>query len=79
MVGLPGQRQVDEPQHVDGVADFMLLGRGLSPAVRRGGGGIHVADDDCGGEHGHLAVCLGQGLEEGFCGVAEGGVGVVHI
>ena len=39
----------------------------------------HVADDDCGGEHGHLAVCLGQGLEEGFRGFAEGDVGVDDV
>ena len=64
-------RQVDEPPHFDGVTDCMLLGRGLSPSVCRGGGVVHVADDGCGGEHGHLAVCLGQGLEEGFCGVAN--------
>ena len=72
-------RQVDEPQHFDGVADCMVLGRGLSPSVRRGGSGVHVADDDCGGEHGHLAVCLGQGLEEGFRDVAEGDVGVDDV
>ena len=60
--------QVYEPQHFDGVADCLVLGCGLFPSVRWGGGGVHVADDDCGGEHGHLAVCLGQGLEEGFCG-----------
>ena len=72
-------RQVHEPQHFDGVADCMVLGCGLSPPVRRGGGGVHVADDDCGGEHGHLAVCLGQGLEEGFRGVAEGDVGVDDV
>ena len=60
----------------DGVADCMVLGCGLPPSVRRGGGGVHVTDDDCGGEHGHLALCLGQGLEEGFCGVAQGDVGV---
>ena len=41
--------------------------------------GVHVADDDCGGEHGHLAVCLGQGLKEGFRGVAEGDVGVDDV
>ena len=72
-------RQVHEPQHFDGVADCMVLGCGLSPSVRRGGGGVHVANDDCGGEHGHLAVCLGQGLEEGFRGVAEGDVGVDDV
>ena len=72
-------RQVHEPQHFDGVADRMVLGCGLSPSVRRGGGGVHVADDDCRGEHGHLAVCLGQGLEERFCGVAEGDVGVDDV
>ena len=63
--------QVDEPQPVDGVADCVVLECGLRPAVRRAGGGVHVADDD-GGEHGYLAVCLGQGLQEGFCCVAEG-------
>ena len=72
-------RQVHEPQHIDGVADCTVLGCGLSPSVRRAGGGVHVADDDCGGEHGHLAVCLGQGLEEGFRGVAEGDVGVDDV
>ena len=69
-------RQIHEPQHFDGVADCMVLGCGLSPSVRRSGGRVHVADDDCGGEHGHLAVCLGQGLEEGFRGVAKEDVGV---
>ena len=29
-----------------------------------------------GGEHGHLRICVGQGLEEGFRCVAEGDVGV---
>ena len=72
-------RQVHEPQHFHGVADCMLLGCGLSPLVSRGGGGVHVADDDCGGKHGHLAVCLGQGLEEGFGGVAEGDLGVDDV
>ena len=71
--------QVHEPQHFDGVADCLVLGCGLSPSVRWGGGGVHVADDDCGGEHGHLAVCLGQGLEEGFRGFAEGDVGVDDV
>ena len=66
-------------QQLDGVADCMVLGCGLSPSVRRGGGAVHVADDDCGGEHGHLAVCLGKGLEEGFYGVAEGDVGVDDV
>ena len=32
-----------------------------------------------GGEHGHLAVCFGEGLEEGFRGVAEGDVGVADV
>ena len=72
-------RQVHEPQHIDGVADCMVLGCGLSPSVLRGGGGVHVADDNCGGEHGHLAVCLGQGLEEGIRGVTEGDVGVDDV
>ena len=72
-------RQVDKPQHLDGVADCMVLLCGLSPSVRRGGGVVHVADDDCGGEYGHLAVCLRQGLEEGFRGVAEGDVGVDDV
>ena len=71
--------QVHEPQHFDGVADCSVLGCDLSPSVRWGGGGVHVADDDCGGEHGHLAVCLGQGLEEGFRGFAEGDVGVDDV
>ena len=72
-------RQVHEPQHFDGFTDCMVLGRGLSPSVRRGGGSVHVADDDYGGELGHLAVCLGQGLEIGFRGVAEGDVGVDDV
>ena len=38
--------QVDEPQPVDGVADCVVLECGLRPAVRRAGGGVHVADDD---------------------------------
>ena len=67
--------QVHEPQHFDGVVECMVLGCGLSPSVRRGGG----ADDDCGGEHGHLAVCLGQGLEEGFRGIAERDMGVDDV
>ena len=71
--------QVHGPQHFDGVADCMVLGRGLSPSVRRGRVNVHVTDDDCGGEHGHLAVCLGQGLEEGFRGVAEGDVNVDDV
>ena len=71
--------QVDEPQHVDGVADCVVLGRGLSSAVRRDGGGVHVAHDDGGAEHGHLAVCFGQGLEEGFRCVSEGDAGVDDI
>ena len=72
-------RQVHEPQHFDGVADCMVLRCGLSPSVRRGGGGVHVADDDCWGEHGHLAVCLCEGLEEGFRGIAKGDVGVDDV
>ena len=40
-----------------------------------GGGGVHVADDDGRGEHGHLAVCFGQRLEQGFCRFAERDVG----
>ena len=64
-------RQLHEPQHFDGVADCLVLECGLSSWVRRGGGGVQVADDDCGGKHGHLAVCFGQGLEEGFRGVAQ--------
>ena len=71
--------QVHEPQHFDGVADCLVLGCGLSSSVCWGGGGVHVADDDCGGEHGHLAVRLGQGLEEGFRGFAEGDVGVDDV
>ena len=72
-------RQVHKPQHFDGIADCMVLGCGLSPLVGRAGGGLHVADDDCGREHGHLAVCLGQGLEEGFRGVTEGDVGADDV
>ena len=72
-------RQVHESQHFHGVADCLVLGGGLSPSVRQGGGGVHVADDDCRGEHGHLAVCFGQGLEESFRGVAERDVGVDDV
>ena len=71
--------QIHESQHFHGVADCMVLGCGLSPSVRRARGGVHVADDDSGGEHGHLAVCLGQGLEEGFRGIAEGDGGVDDV
>ena len=49
----------------------MVLGRGLSPAVRRGRGGALFTDVDGGGERGHLAVRLGQGLMDGFCCLAE--------
>ena len=72
-------RQVHEPQHFDDVADCMVLGCGLSSSVRWAGGGVHVADDDGAGKHCHLAVCFGQGLEEGFRGVAEGDVGVDDV
>ena len=72
-------RQVHKPQHSDGAADFMVLGCGLPSSVCRAGGGVHVADDDGRGDHGHLAVCFGQGLEEGFRGVAEGDVGVDDV
>ena len=72
-------RQVQEPQHFNGVANFMALGCGLPSSVRRVGGGVHVADDDGGGEHGHVAICFGQGLDEEFCGVAEGDVGVDDV
>ena len=48
-------------------------------AGRQGAGGIHVANDDAGRQHGDLALCLGQGLEEGFSCVAEGDVGVDDI
>ena len=71
--------QVHDPQCSDGVVDCVVLGCGLSSSVRRGGGGVHVADDDGGGKHGHLAVCLGQGLEVGFRGVAEGDAGVDDV
>ena len=72
-------RQVHKPRHFDGVGDCMVLGYGLSSSVRRDGSGVHVADDDGGGEHGHLVLCFGQGLEEGFPGVAEGDVGVDDV
>ena len=72
-------RQVHEPQHIDGVVDCIVLGSGLSPSVCHGEGGVHVADDDCGGEQGHLAACPGLGLEEGFRRVAEGDVGVGDV
>ena len=68
--------QVHEPLNFDGVADCVVLGCCLPSPVCRGGGGVHVADDDGGGEHDHLAVCFGKDLEEGFRGVAEGDVGV---
>ena len=67
--------QVHEPEHFDGVTNCLILACGLSPSARWGGNGVHVADDDCGGEHVHLAVCFGQGLEEWFCGVAGVDVG----
>ena len=57
----------------------MVLGCGLSSSVRRGGGGVNVADDEVGSEHGHLAVCFSQGLEEGFGGVAEGDVAIDDV
>ena len=44
----------------------MVLGCGLSPSFCRVAGGVHVADHDSKGEHGHLVVCFGQGVEEGF-------------
>ena len=72
-------RQVHEPQHFNCVADCMVVGCGLSSSVRRGAGGVHVADDDGGGEHGHVAVGFGQGLEEGFRRVAAGDVGVDDV
>ena len=72
-------RQVHEPQDADGVADCMILGCGLSSSVRSGGGGVHVADDDGEGEHGHVAVCFGQGLEVWFRGVTEGEMGVDDV
>ena len=72
-------RQVHEPQHFDDVADCMVLGCGLPSSVRWVGGGVHVADDNGRGEHCHLAVCFGQGLEEGFCGVTEGDLGVDDV
>ena len=68
--------QVHEPQHFDGVADCMVFGCSLCSSVRRGGRGVHVDHDDDGGEHGHLAVCFDQGLEEVFRRVAQGDVGV---
>ena len=71
--------QVHEPQHFDRVADCMVLGCGLPSSVRRGRGGVHVADDDGGGEHGHLAVCFGQGFEEGFRGFAKGDLGIDDV
>ena len=79
MVAFQASRQVQQPQHVHGVADCMVLGCGLSHSVCWAGGSVHVADDDAGGEHGHQAVCLGQDLEEGFCCVAEGDVGADDV
>ena len=72
-------RQVHEHQHFDGVADCMVLGCGLPSSVRWGGGSVYVTDDDARGEHCHLAVYFGQGLEKGFRGVAEGNVGVDDV
>ena len=72
-------RQVHEPQHFDGAADRVVLLCGLSSSVRRGAGRVHVADDDGAREHGHLAVCFGQGLEERFRRVAEEDVGVDDV
>ena len=72
-------RQVHEPQHVDCVADCMDLGCGLSSLVCRDGDRLHVTDDDGGGEHGHLVVCFGQGLEKGFCRIAKGDVAVDDV
>ena len=72
-------RQVNEPQHFDGVAECIVLGCGLSSSVRRAGGGVHVTDDDGWSEHGHLAVSLGQGLEEGFHRAADGDVVVDDV
>ena len=72
-------RQVHESKHFDGVADRMVLRCGLSSSVRRGGGGVHVTDDDGRSEHCHLAVCFSQGFEEGFRGVAEEDVGVDDV
>ena len=72
-------RQVHEPQHVDGVGD--CNGLWVWPVLLGppGWGRCHVADDDGAGEHGHLAVCLGQGLEEGFRCVDEDDVGVDDV
>ena len=72
-------RQVYEPQHFNGVADGMILGCGLLLSLRQDGGGVHVPHYDWGGEHGNLALCFGQGLKEGFGGVAEGDVGVDDV
>ena len=68
-----------EPKHLDCVADCVALGCGLPSLVCRGGGGVHVAEDDDGGEHCHLTVCLGQGLEEGFRRFAKEDVGVYDV
>ena len=69
-------RQVHKSQHVDCDADCIVLGCGLSTSVCRGWGGVHVADNEGGGKHGHTAVCLDQGFEKGFCFVTaeDGGV-----
>ena len=56
--------QVHDPQHFHGVAECMALGCGLSSSVCWGGGGVHVADDDSGGEHGNLAVSLRAHLDQ---------------
>ena len=59
--------------------DCVVLGCGLPSTVCRGGGAVYVADDDGGGEHGHLVVCLCQGLEEGFDRIAKGEVAVDDV
>ena len=57
----------------------MVIGCGLSSSIRRVGGGVHVADDDGGDEHGHLPVCFDQGLNVGFGGAAESDAGVDDV
>ena len=76
MVGLRGRRSGPRAPACRWCRGRHGLGVWPIPLGPAQGGGADVAGDDCGGEHGHLAVCLGQDLEEGFRCVAEGDVGV---
>ena len=72
-------RKVHEPKHLDPAADCMVVECGLSSSVHWGGNGIHCADDDGGGEHGHLVLGFCQGLREWFGRAAKGDVGVDDV